>query len=135
MSTYRNRLLEPQIVSGVASVSELLLADSEEWIKDHTRGQVLLRMTKTVMQEKVSEQQQTIVEEPLYDSWKHHLVCSLPDGFRRRFLCYFWGIKPEAKRRKHEITMKRWVNYPDVITENGHAIMQQQLDMDSGWVS
>lgn len=33
-----------------------------------------------------------IHESPRYKSWRHQLIGSLPDGWRKRFLCYFWDI-------------------------------------------
>ncbi len=56
-----------------------------------------------------------IVEEPHFPTWRHHLVASLPDGFRRRWLADLWGMQDNvlAKRRRHYISVEARVVFPD----------------------
>lgn len=55
-----------------------------------------------------------IEERPHYLSWKHQLIDSLPAGFRRRFLCYFWDIEDYklGSVRTHTFTEKAGVVFP-----------------------
>lgn len=58
-------------------------------------------------------------EQPVYRTWKQHLVASLPVGsFRRRFLERFWEIdEPNGTRIVHEVTQTRRALFPGNRTE------------------
>lgn len=57
-----------------------------------------------------------VTEDPVYDSWRHWLVASLPvNSFRRRFLAYLWEIDPlyKGRRRIHELHIQRRGLFPE----------------------
>ena len=105
-------------------------------MEDYARNQLVLKVERTVMAENTERKVHVWVEEPVYESARHHYLDSLPHGFRRRFLAYFWGIddtKPLAKRRHHTVTVNRWVKLPEMPPSFGRAYYEQVLDEQSGW--
>lgn len=84
-------------------------------IEDYQRDVQIERMSMEILAEKVEAQEHVIVEEPVWKDPKAHYVASMPDGFRKRFLTYFWGLSEDAlkpRRITHTVTVERWVEHP-----------------------
>jgi hypothetical protein len=130
--------LEPRLVQGLQEISrELLTSADVDVVQNLLRNSLIVRVQRTIMAERVDKQVHEWVEEPIYESARHHYLDSLPHGFRRRLLGYFWGIDdsaPLAKRRRHTVVVNRWVKLPDIAPSMGARYFEQTLDEESGWV-
>jgi hypothetical protein len=125
-ANFSPRAFEPRLYQDVYAISKHVLAASRiERVEDLVKDQILLRIEKEILTEKIDEQVHRIEEEPYYPSPRHAFLDTLPAGtFRRRFLSYFWGIDPawEPQRLVHEVVVKRWVNLPE------HGVPQQNIE-------
>jgi len=137
MPSYTEHTLEPRLLQAVQEISGELLRDADvSVVSDIIRDSLVLRLEKYIMCEKVAEDQYEIVEEPVWRNPQAHYVASLPDGFRKRFLMYFWGLSEydlTPRRVTHTVTLRRWVKLPDVPSSMGRAYVEQTLDYESGW--
>jgi hypothetical protein len=83
-----------------------------EWTADR----LLVDLTAHVLEdpEHRCERVLRFVEQPVYRSWRQHLVASLPpDCFRRRFLERLWGIDaPDGTRVVHEVRVAALALFP-----------------------
>lgn len=131
------KLLRPRTVAATAQISPAFAEEAKVDVVELATKNLAITLQQQIMSDHVELETWEVVEEPVYESGKHHYLDSLPHGFRRRFLARFWKIddsKPLAKRRRHVITMDRWVNLPQVPPQMGLAYFEQKLDNWSEWV-
>lgn len=75
-----------------------------------------------------------IVEQPVYPTWRHHLVDSLPEGWRRRFLTHWWSLEGErlGRRTTHTVVCRAHAAFPQaeiqVPKEMGHVVRFAAID-------
>src|SRR3954471_20472089 len=125
------KLLRPRTVAATAQISPAFAEEAKGDVVELATKNSALTLQQQIMSDHVELETWEVVEEPVYESGKHHYLDSLPHGFRRRFLAYFWGIddsKPLFRQKRHVITMDRWVNLPQVPAEFGLAYFEQKLD-------
>ena len=98
------------------AISPYVLRNADaQMIMDHVARQMVAQLDSHVLAESKT-QTHTIVEQPVYPSWKHHLLASLPEtSFRRRFLERFWDLEDEplAKRITHQVTANAHRAFPE----------------------
>jgi hypothetical protein len=83
---------------------------------DRMTQRMLITMQAQVLEDRRHHVEGTMrfVEQPVYRTWRQHLVASLPEGsFRRRFLERLWEIdEPNGTRIVHEVTHVRRALFP-----------------------
>jgi hypothetical protein len=83
---------------------------------DQMADRLLLQLRAEVLEDRRHHVEGTMrfVEQPVYRTWKQHLVASLPrDSFRRRFLERLWEIdEPDGTQIVHEVTHVRRAIFP-----------------------
>lgn len=131
------KLLRPRTIAATTQINAAFADQAKIDVVKLATGDLTIALQQQIMSDHVEMKTWEVVEEPLYESGKHHYLDSLPHGFRRRFLAYFWGIddsKPLFTQKRHVITMDRWVNLPQVPAEFGLAYFEQKLDSMTEWV-
>lgn len=130
--------LRPYLFENVEQITGAALRGMQiEKVEDHMRDRVLFRFSREIMCHKVDEQQHEWVEEPVWKDPRAHYVASLPDGFRKRFLTYFWQLGRsdlQPLRVRHRVKVARWARLPELPPQSGRVFYQQVLDDESGWV-
>lgn len=92
--------------------------DKVDQMVDMMVNQMVYQVRAHVWSDPDQEHQKTykIKTDPVFKSWKHHLIASLPEGSgRRRFLQLLWDIEDAAPvQATHTVTVK----VPAVFPEN-----------------
>ena len=112
--TFQQIALHRLRLAAQTAISPYVLRNADcDVVMDQVSQRLIARLDSHVLGEKDSETLR-VVEEPVWLSWRHQLVGSLPHGFRRRFLSYFWDLdgQPLAKRVTHEVTAEAWRVFP-----------------------
>jgi hypothetical protein len=105
--TQMTEVLLRKIRLGVrTTVSPYILRNAVPSVEiDHITNRMILKLDSHVLgQQEVREY--VIVEEPIYPTWKHHFVASLPEGsWRRRYFTNFFLLEgqPLWTRRTHTV--------------------------------
>src|SRR5262249_45764053 len=93
----------------------MLMPEARFHVEEMT-NRLLVQLRAEVLEDRRHRHTETLrfTEQPVYRSWKQHLVASLPrDSFRRRFLERFWEIdEPNGTRIVHEVTHVRRALFP-----------------------
>lgn len=112
----RQAVLERLEVAATSAVTNQFLADAQfSAMRDFVADSLIIRLRAHVLADpqRRQEREHVITEEPIYDSWLDHLHASLPTGgFRGRWLTYFRGHEPRARRRVHTITVRGDAIFP-----------------------
>lgn len=116
-ATFETRMLHRLRVGAQGMVApEFALMPEGEVYLDHMARQLLVNLRASVLEDQSHHDEETFrfAEQPVYRTWKQHLVASLPvDSFRRRFLERWWDIdEPNGTRIVHEVTAVRRALFP-----------------------
>lgn len=112
---FTTREVPTQKIAMASRVSRQFLMDPKiDHVEEHVTDALWVRLSGYVFGEAMDAEAE-VVEEPIWPSWKHQLVASLPEGFVRRWLTYFWGFDDNklAIRRRHKIHVHAHCVFPD----------------------
>lgn len=104
-----------KVAAANAVSPEFALMPDARFHVDHMGNRLIVELRASVLEDRRYHHEETVrfEEQPVYRSWKQHLVASLPDGFRRRFLMTWWNIdEPDGTKIVHEITQTRRALFP-----------------------
>lgn len=93
---------------------------------DYLTDRMLITLRAQVLEDPDRRQREMVrfEEYPRYETWRAHLVDSLPrDSFRRRFLSRLWDFGDTevlGKRIIHEVTFERRLLFPDSSVPTDH---------------
>lgn len=113
---FEHVLLTKVRLHAAQAISPYVLRNARVYVDDITESaadQLIVALDSHVLGEQ-EDRTHVIVEEPVYPTWRHHLVASLPpDSYRRRFLERYWRLDgPLAKRVTHTVTATAYRFFP-----------------------
>lgn len=117
MMTLETKTLDRVKVQATAMISpEFALRPEVDFHIDHMTQRLLVQLRASVLEDRTYHDEKVLrfTEQPVYRTWRQHLVASLPVGsFRRRFLERFWEIdEPNGTRIVHEVTLIKRALFP-----------------------
>lgn len=114
---------------------EFALRPEAQFYVDEMAHNLVLQLRASVLEDRTYHDEKTLrfTEQPVYRTWRQHLVASLPVGsFRRRFLERFWEIdEPNGTRIVHEVTLIKRALFPGNRMEYPKELGQIQYVVSS----
>lgn len=110
-----------KVQAQAAMSREFTVMPDARFMVDDMTNRLLVQLQAEVLEDRRYHDEETLrfVEQPVYRSWKQHLVASLPpDSIRRRILERFWEIdEPNGTRITHEVTLVKRAVFPGNRTQ------------------
>lgn len=104
-------------LGAVSRISPAILAHTKvEMALEHETGAMLLRLNSEILGKQRNAGEYVLIEDWEYDSWRDHLIASLPEGsFRRRWCQFFFKIDEVGmKRATHRISVNAAALFPEL---------------------
>lgn len=136
MMTFQIKTLDRVKFHATGAISkEFALRPEAQFYVDEMTQNLVLSLRASVLEDRTYHDEKVLrfAEQPVYRTWRQHLVASLPVGsFRRRILERFWEIdEPNGTKIVHEVTLIKRALFPGSRMEYPDHLGQVQYVVSS----